>query len=120
VAKLGLLFRSLSDVAALIRQRKVSPVEVSQAALDQFETLNPRLNALHTNLGEEALEAAKRAGQHLFAGRPCGPLHGVPLRLKDILRCGVSRRSPARRASAPEFLTMTPLLWPVSQTPALF
>jgi aspartyl-tRNA(Asn)/glutamyl-tRNA(Gln) amidotransferase subunit A len=84
MAELGLLFRSLSDIAAQIRRQEVSPVEVTHAVLDRLEHLNPRLNVVLTNLGEQALEAAKRAEQDLVAGQPRGPLHGVPLALKDI------------------------------------
>jgi aspartyl-tRNA(Asn)/glutamyl-tRNA(Gln) amidotransferase subunit A len=62
----------------------VSPVEVTRAVLNRLEHLNPHLNAVLTNLGEQALEAAKRAEQDLVAGRLRGPLHGVPLALKDI------------------------------------
>jgi aspartyl-tRNA(Asn)/glutamyl-tRNA(Gln) amidotransferase subunit A len=79
-----LLFRSLSDVAEQIRRRHVSPVEVTQAALAQLDRLNPRLNAFIAVLAEQALEAAQRAEQDVAAGRPRGPLHGVPLALKDI------------------------------------
>ena len=84
MAESGLLFRSLSDIAEQIRRQEVSPVEVTRAVLDRLEYLNPRLNAVLTNLGEQALEAAKLAEQDLVAGQPRGPLHGVPLALKDI------------------------------------
>jgi aspartyl-tRNA(Asn)/glutamyl-tRNA(Gln) amidotransferase subunit A len=85
MAESGLLFRSLSDIAEQIRRQEVSPVEVTRAVLDRLEYLNPRLNAVLTNLGEQALEAAKLAEQDLVTGQPRGPLHGVPLALKDIL-----------------------------------
>ena len=81
MAESGLLFRSLSDIAEQIRRQEVSPVEVTRAVLDRLEYLNPRLNAVLTNLCEQALEAAKLAEQDLVAGQPRGPLHGVPLAL---------------------------------------
>ena len=84
MAEAGLESQSLSDIAAQIRRKAVSPVEVIRTVLDRLEHLNPRLNALMTHLGEQALEAAKRAEQDLVAGQPQGPLHGVPLALKDI------------------------------------
>jgi aspartyl-tRNA(Asn)/glutamyl-tRNA(Gln) amidotransferase subunit A len=84
MAESGSLVRSLSDIAAQIRRRELAPVEVTRAVLDRLEHLNPRLNAVLTNLGEQVLEAAKRAEQDLVAGQPRGPLHGVPLALKDI------------------------------------
>jgi aspartyl-tRNA(Asn)/glutamyl-tRNA(Gln) amidotransferase subunit A len=84
MAEAGLLFRSLSDIAEQIRRKDVSPVEVTRAVLGRLEHLNPRLNAFLTTLSEQALEAAKRAERDLVAGQPRGPLHGVPLALKDI------------------------------------
>jgi aspartyl-tRNA(Asn)/glutamyl-tRNA(Gln) amidotransferase subunit A len=79
-----LLFRSLSDIAEQIRRKDVSPVEVTRAVLDRLERLNPRLNAFMTNLGAQAVESAQRAEQEIAARQPRGPLHGVPLALKDI------------------------------------
>nr|MDQ3831922.1 amidase family protein [Candidatus Tectomicrobia bacterium] len=79
-----LLFRSLSDVAGQIRRQDVSPVEVTRAALDRLERLNPRLNAFMANLGEQALASAQQAEREIASGQPRGPLHGVPLALKDI------------------------------------
>jgi aspartyl-tRNA(Asn)/glutamyl-tRNA(Gln) amidotransferase subunit A len=73
MAEVGLLFRSLSDIAEQICRKDVSPVEVIRAVLNRLEHLNPRLNAVLTNLGEPALEAAKRAEQDLVAGQLCGP-----------------------------------------------
>ena len=73
MAELGPLFGSLSDIAEQIRRQEVSPVEVTRAVLDRLEHLNPRLNVVLTNLGEQALEAAKRAVQDLVA-RPRGLL----------------------------------------------
>ena len=80
----GLLFRSLSDVAEQIRRQEISPVEVTRAVLERLERLNPRLNAFLAIFAEQALEAAKRAEQEIAAGQLRGPLHGVPLALKDI------------------------------------
>jgi aspartyl-tRNA(Asn)/glutamyl-tRNA(Gln) amidotransferase subunit A len=79
-----LLFRSLSDIAEQIRRKDVSPVDVTRAALDRLERLNPRLNAFMATLGEQALESAKQAEQEIASGQLRGPLHGVPLALKDI------------------------------------
>jgi aspartyl-tRNA(Asn)/glutamyl-tRNA(Gln) amidotransferase subunit A len=80
----GLLFRSLSDVAEQIHRQAISPVEVTRAVLERLERLNPRLNAFLAIFAEQALEAAKRAEQEIVAGQLRGPLHGVPLALKDI------------------------------------
>jgi aspartyl-tRNA(Asn)/glutamyl-tRNA(Gln) amidotransferase subunit A len=84
MAESGLLFRSLSDIAAQIHRQEVSPVEVTRVVPERLEHLNPLLNAILTNLGEQALEAVTRAEHDLNVGQPCGPLYGVPLALKDI------------------------------------
>ena len=86
MAEAGLGFQSLSDIAEQIRRKAVSPVEVTRTVLDRIEHLNPRLNAFMTLLGEQALEAAKRAEQDLVAGQPLSPIHGVPLTLSPVSR----------------------------------
>ena len=73
-------FRPLHEIAALIAARAVSPVEVVDAYLRRCERLNPILNAFVTLAGEAALTAA-RAAESACRG---GPLHGVPIGLKDV------------------------------------
>jgi aspartyl-tRNA(Asn)/glutamyl-tRNA(Gln) amidotransferase subunit A len=80
-----LVFLSGRELAALIRTRRVSPVEVVTAFLDRAESLNPRVNAFLTILREEALANARRAEQAIGAGRYLGPLHGLPYAPKDIV-----------------------------------
>lgn len=81
---------SATELAAAIRARRVSPVEVTKAVLARIERLNPRLNAYCTVTADAALEAARAAEQTLAQGRPLGPLHGVPVSVKDtILTAGV-------------------------------
>ncbi len=79
------LKRPLADVAAAIADRDVSPVEVTQAALDAIERDNPTLNAFRVVLAERALEAAKQAETEIGAGNYRGPLHGVPVAVKDLM-----------------------------------
>lgn len=76
---------ALADVAALIRSRQVSPVEVTEAALQRIERLNPRLNALWTVTTELAREQARAAETEIAKGDYRGPLHGVPVALKDLI-----------------------------------
>jgi len=78
------LWLSLSEVADRIRRREVSPLEVTQAALARAERLQPHLNAFLTIFAEPALDRARQAERDIVAGRYGGPLHGVPLALKDI------------------------------------
>lgn len=85
MAESDLVFRSGQELAALIKARKVSPVEVTQAFLDRTDALDPRLNAYITVTHEHALTAARAAEKEIMAGQYRGPLHGLPYAPKDIL-----------------------------------
>ena len=76
---------SLTDLALAFREKRLSPVEVVGALLERIEKVNGELNAFITVTGKMALEAASRAGEEIMAGRYRGPLHGVPLGLKDLI-----------------------------------
>jgi aspartyl-tRNA(Asn)/glutamyl-tRNA(Gln) amidotransferase subunit A len=76
---------SLADVGALIRSKQVSPVEVTDAALARIEQLNLRLNAFWTVTAELAREQARAAETEIAKGEYRGPLHGVPVGLKDLI-----------------------------------
>jgi aspartyl-tRNA(Asn)/glutamyl-tRNA(Gln) amidotransferase subunit A len=84
-----LAFASIEQVARLYRQRKLSPVELTKLMLARIEQLNPRLNAYITVTSEVALAQAKKAEAELFGPRgrkghrDRGPLHGIPISLKD-------------------------------------
>jgi Asp-tRNA(Asn)/Glu-tRNA(Gln) amidotransferase A subunit family amidase len=81
-----LCWLSATELSALIRRRKVSPVEVIDAVLDRIARLNPRLNAFVTVTAEEARRAARAAERALARRRPAlGPLHGVPFSVKDLV-----------------------------------
>jgi amidase len=80
-----LCFTPAADLAALIRRRKVSPLEVMRAVLARIEQVNPPLNAYCTVAAEQALAAARKATAAV--GRKSatlGPLHGVPVSIKDL------------------------------------
>lgn len=74
---------SLLQAAELIRQRKVSPVELTQACLKRIEQLNPELNAFITVTADQSLDRARRAEAEITQGKWKGPLHGIPIALKD-------------------------------------
>ena len=79
-----LIYRPATELADLIRRREVSPVAVVEAALARIEQVNPQLNCFCFVYGEEALAAARAAEQAVMAGGELGPLHGVPLAIKDL------------------------------------
>jgi Asp-tRNA(Asn)/Glu-tRNA(Gln) amidotransferase A subunit family amidase len=76
--------KSASELAKLIRARTVSPVEVVEAHLNRIERINPQLNAIVT-LAPDALDRARAAESALTTGGEIGPLHGLPLTVKDTI-----------------------------------
>lgn len=76
---------TLHDVAARIKRRELSPVTVTEAVLERIHRLNPRLNAFITVMDDEAMDAARAAETEIANGDYRGPLHGVPISLKDLL-----------------------------------
>lgn len=76
--------KSVTELAALIRSRSVSPVEVVEAYLHRIEQINPSLNAIVT-LAEDVLDQARIAEAALARLDEVGPIHGVPLTIKDTI-----------------------------------
>ncbi len=74
---------TLVEAAALLRARKISSYELVSESLDRIEQLNPILNAFLTVTGDTALRTARQCDEELAAGRDRGPLHGIPVALKD-------------------------------------
>jgi aspartyl-tRNA(Asn)/glutamyl-tRNA(Gln) amidotransferase subunit A len=72
-------------LAAKIRRRELSPVEVVEAALARMEKLEPALHAFCTPTPELARAEARRSEAEIAAGRPLGPLAGVPVSIKDLI-----------------------------------
>jgi aspartyl-tRNA(Asn)/glutamyl-tRNA(Gln) amidotransferase subunit A len=81
----ALAFLSVQDASALVRAGKVSPVELTRACLARIDALNPSLNAFITVTAESALAQAERAESEVQHGRWRGPLHGIPIALKDLI-----------------------------------
>jgi amidase len=81
---LALTRKSAREQARLIRERAVSPVELLDAHLAVIESVNRTLNAIVTLAAEQAREAACLAERAVMSGEPLGPLHGLPLAIKDI------------------------------------
>ena len=77
-------FLTIAEASALIRLRKLSPVELLDAFLARIRRLDGQLNSHILVLEDQALAAAKQAEAEIGAGRWKGPLHGIPIGLKDI------------------------------------
>jgi aspartyl-tRNA(Asn)/glutamyl-tRNA(Gln) amidotransferase subunit A len=76
---------TIENLGPRIRGGEISPVELTRDCLDRIEKLNPKLNAYITVLADSALYEARRAEQEILRGDYRGPLHGIPIGLKDIL-----------------------------------
>ena len=74
-----------ADAARAIADRKLSPVELATALLDRIGRLDPKLNVFIRLDAEAAMNAARAAEAEVAAGRPRGPLHGVPVGIQDII-----------------------------------
>jgi amidase len=102
---ISLTRRPARELAALIRARKLSPVELLDAHLAVIERLNPRLNAFVTLVPEQARAAAQAAEAAVAGGGPLGPLHGLPVAIKDVtLTAGIrtTYASPLYRDFVPD------------------
>src|SRR5579884_2234897 len=75
---------TLLEVAALVCAKRVSPVELTRECLARIDHLNPTLNAFITVTGEQALDQARVAEAEIQSGHWRGPLHGIPIALKDV------------------------------------
>jgi len=80
----NLHYVTLLEMAAALKTRKVSPVELTRAMLARIARLEPRLHAYATQTPELALIQARAAEAEIMAGRYRGPLHGVPIGVKDL------------------------------------
>src|SRR5437867_1218152 len=80
-----LCFTSAVELAELIRGKALSPVEITRAVLERLERMNTRLGAYVMVHAERALGEAGAAERAVMAGEPLGPLHGVPVSIKDNL-----------------------------------
>jgi aspartyl-tRNA(Asn)/glutamyl-tRNA(Gln) amidotransferase subunit A len=76
---------TITAAAELLRQRKLSPVELTTACLNRIEKLNPILNAFITVNAESAVVEAQKAEAEIVRGDYRGPLHGIPIGLKDLI-----------------------------------
>lgn len=97
MADADLLFSSIPQIGTLYRSAQLSPVELTRLCLDSIEALNPVLNAFINVTADEALRQATQAERELRSGHDRGPLHGVPIALKDLIDTAGIRTSCASR-----------------------
>jgi aspartyl-tRNA(Asn)/glutamyl-tRNA(Gln) amidotransferase subunit A len=93
-----LLFAPVSELAAHVRARRVSPVELAEGYLHRLETVGRRLGAVVTVMRETALKEARQAEAEIKRGRYRGPLHGIPYGVKDLI---ATRDAPTTWGATP-------------------
>ena len=101
----ALHYLPIADLAREIEARRLSPVEITEALLRRIETLDDRLHGYVTVTAERARADARRAEAEIQAGNYRGPLHGIPIALKDLydtagIRTAGEKASRACRAPA--------------------
>src|SRR5258708_27332492 len=79
------LYLPVTELAKRIRQKQLSPVELTEAYLERSRTIGSRLNAYATLTPDLAMKQARAAEKEIAAGRYRGPLHGIPYAAKDLL-----------------------------------
>ncbi len=75
---------TLAEASRLIRRREISPTELTEACLARIRTLEPQVNAFITVMAEEAMATARLLGEEAARGELRGPLHGIPVGVKDL------------------------------------
>src|SRR5262247_1953750 len=100
-----LLFSSIAELGARYRDGSVSPVEVTRQTLDRIAEIDPVLNSFITVLQTESVAQAESAARELKAGRDRGPLHGVPIAIKDLIDIADVPTTFASRAGSPRMAT---------------
>ena len=83
-----LVYMSIAELSDRIRNKDISPVEVVRATLDRIDRLEPQLNAYNTVFADQAVAEARQAEADIGRGDYRGPLHGIPIGIKDIYECG--------------------------------
>ena len=77
-------YLSITDAAALIQRRQLSPVELTRHFLERTAAIDPQLNSYLLVTADHAMLQARQAESEIMAGNYRGPMHGIPFALKDI------------------------------------
>src|SRR5208282_5758197 len=86
---------TIMELAPRLRLKEVSPLELTRACLGRIERLNPALNAFIAVTAESALAEARAAEVEISRGEWRGPLHGIPIALKDLIDTAGTRTTAA-------------------------
>lgn len=108
--KSSLNFLCASKLAAMIRAGEITSRQTAETFIAQVKKQNSTYNAIVTLNEVEALAQADQADQALRDGKPCGPLHGVPITIKDTYRVKGSRTTAGKRFSDRRLLKVAKVL----------
>ncbi|WP_413407638.1 amidase [Paenibacillus amylolyticus] len=97
---------TIAEAATLIKNKLISPVELTKSYLDRIEKVEPAVQAFVTVTAEQALQAARESEEKLMNGEYLGPLHGIPYGAKDIIHTAGIRTS-AGSSTFPDFVPGT-------------
>jgi aspartyl-tRNA(Asn)/glutamyl-tRNA(Gln) amidotransferase subunit A len=89
------ILETITEIAPRLKRKEISPVELTQACLDRIEKRNPALNAFITVTAESAMAEARTAESEIAHGQWRGPLHGIPIALKDLIDTAGTRTTAA-------------------------
>jgi aspartyl-tRNA(Asn)/glutamyl-tRNA(Gln) amidotransferase subunit A len=95
-----LIFRSVSQLAPLLRKKEISPVELFNAAMERIHRLQPTLNSFITITEEAGRRAAIQAETEIRKGHYRGPLHGIPISIKDLFATRAVRTTAGSKVLA--------------------
>jgi Asp-tRNA(Asn)/Glu-tRNA(Gln) amidotransferase A subunit family amidase len=99
-------FSSALELRDAITNKRISPVEVIKQTLERIDTLEPQLNCFVTLTPDIAMESARRAEQAVMRGDTLGPLHGLPISVKDLISMRGVRQTSGSRAMADNIATV--------------
>ncbi|MFP7284962.1 amidase [Shouchella clausii] len=85
MSRFNFLEWNIEQLSKSMKEKEISPVEVLEASLDLISAQNKELNAFVTVMEEDSIKAAKQAEEEIMMGTEKGPLHGVPIGLKDLI-----------------------------------
>ena len=77
-------YARITDIAGLLERRELSPVELTTHMLERISVLDSQLNSYQTVMADQAMAAAKKAESEIVSGHYRGPLHGIPVAVKDL------------------------------------
>jgi aspartyl-tRNA(Asn)/glutamyl-tRNA(Gln) amidotransferase subunit A len=94
---LEICYMGAGDLSKLVQSKEISPVEIIEAHLTRIDATEPMLNSFITLLADQARKSARQAEKDIQAGRYKGPLHGIPVALKDLYNTGGVRTTSGSR-----------------------